>query len=106
MTKKSFSMRVQHAFIQSLYNSVYNGNRLIFHLRNAVRRVESMARYLDGETVPARKRRAYIEDARAQYAEGGNSDDIVIDDDARVSVGDGEGAFVQAWLWVYDDDGE
>lgn len=36
------------------------------------------------------------------------SDDLEVDDDAVVSVGDG-GAFVQAWAWapaVEDDDGE
>lgn len=33
--------------------------------------------------------------ARARYA----SDECEIDDDAKVSIGDG-GAFVQAWLWV------
>ena len=39
--------------------------------------------------------------ARTQY---GNGDDVEIDRDATVSIGDDPGAFVQAWLWVTDDD--
>lgn len=37
--------------------------------------------------------------ARDEYA----SDEIEIDDDAKVSVGD-DGAFVQAWVWVRRED--
>jgi hypothetical protein len=35
--------------------------------------------------------------ARALYGEEGQ---IEVDEDAKVSVGDDEGAYVQAWVWV------
>ena len=40
---------------------------------------------------------AYIEAARALP---GCDAEFVIDDDAKVSVGDDPGAYVQAWIWV------
>ena len=41
----------------------------------------------------------YIELARAQYESEGS---IEIDDGAPVSRGMDPGAYVQAWVWVYD----
>ena len=44
-----------------------------------------------------------IETARRIYQEEGS---IEIDDNAKVSRGEGnpdKGAYVQAWLWVYDE---
>lgn len=42
-------------------------------------------------------REELIEQARAQYA----SDDLEIDDDAKVSpTGDGTGHWVQAWVYI------
>jgi hypothetical protein len=38
----------------------------------------------------------YIEVARSIY----QNDDIEIDDDAKLSDVDGEGAWVSAWVWV------
>ena len=40
---------------------------------------------------------AVLELARTDPALG---DDLEIDNDAKVSLGDDNGAFVQAWLWV------
>lgn len=53
-------------------------------------------------------REKLIRAARALYA-ARSSGDIEVDDDAKVSDGDG-GAFVQAWVWVpfdenYTDEG-
>ncbi|MEZ5846505.1 MAG: hypothetical protein R3C70_07125 [Geminicoccaceae bacterium] len=41
--------------------------------------------------------------ARTIYGEEGK---IEIDDDAVVSRGDDDGAYVQAWVWVYSSDAE
>lgn len=43
----------------------------------------------------------YIEAAINEYAEDGR---IEIDDDALISHGDDQGAYVQAWVWVDNDD--
>ena len=45
-------------------------------------------------------REAWVKDAKEHW----ECDDIEIDDDARVSQGAG-GAFVQAWVWVSDEEG-
>lgn len=42
----------------------------------------------------------YRKRARDLYAD----DDIAIDDDAVISRGDEPGAYVQAWVWVPDED--
>lgn len=42
----------------------------------------------------------FIEAARAQHASDG---DVEIDDNAVVSRGTDNGAYVQAWVWVDDD---
>lgn len=42
----------------------------------------------------------YIAHARVEYGDEGR---IEIDDDAKVSRGSDPGAYVQAWVWVYDD---
>ena len=42
----------------------------------------------------------FIEAARAQYEDEGT---IEIDDNAVVSRGSDNGAYVQAWVWVEDD---
>ena len=50
---------------------------------------------------------AYVVAARTRYASGSggyDAHDIEIDDDARVSLGDDPGAFVQAWVWVRNED--
>ena len=44
--------------------------------------------------------RAYRRRAKEQYKEG----ELEIDDDAVVSPGDDDGAYVQAWIWVEDKD--
>lgn len=41
----------------------------------------------------------YIEAARAQHEREGT---LEIDDNAKVSRGDDNGAYVQAWVWVYN----
>ncbi len=41
----------------------------------------------------------YIEKARKEYQEEGR---IEIDDNAKVSKGEDDGAYVAAWVWVYD----
>lgn len=41
----------------------------------------------------------YVTAARAQYQKDG---EIEVDDGAKVSRGDDPGAYVQAWVWVYD----
>ena len=45
----------------------------------------------------------YIKTARAQYGDDGS---VEIDDGAIVSKGYDNGAYVQAWVWVYDCDCE
>lgn len=40
-----------------------------------------------------------ISEARDQYA----CDEIEVDDDARLSIGD-NGLWVSAWLWIYNQD--
>ena len=45
-----------------------------------------------------------IDAARRQYAEG-SDDNIEIDDDAKFSRGD-DGCWVQAWVWVRDEEDE
>ena len=42
----------------------------------------------------------YINAARDQWHRDG---EVEIDDDAKVSRGESSGAYVQAWVWVYDD---
>lgn len=42
----------------------------------------------------------YRQKAREDYAQG---DDIEIDADAKVSQGDDPGAWVQAWVWVTEE---
>jgi hypothetical protein len=32
--------------------------------------------------------------------------EIEVDSNARISIGDDPGAYVEAWVWVPDDDGE
>jgi hypothetical protein len=44
----------------------------------------------------------YIRLAREQHQKDG---EIEIDDDAGVSRGADPGAYVQAWVWVYDPEG-
>jgi hypothetical protein len=46
---------------------------------------------------------AYIAAAKKQWAREG---EIEIDAEAKVSVGDDPGAYVQAWVWVYDVDAD
>ena len=46
-------------------------------------------------------RKGYVEAARRIYQREGT---IEIDDNARISRGDDPGAYVQAWVWVYDDE--
>ncbi len=41
----------------------------------------------------------YIDAARLQYESEG---EVEFDDDARISHGDDPGAYVQAWVWVND----
>jgi len=48
------------------------------------------------------RRGAYIVAARERYAHG-SDDDIEVNDSACVAPG-GEGAFVQAWVWVRNDE--
>lgn len=43
----------------------------------------------------------YIEAAREKYESEGS---IEIDESAKVSRGDDPGAYVAAWLWVYDNE--
>lgn len=43
----------------------------------------------------------YRNAARRKYHDEGTCE---IDDNAVVSVSDDEGAYVQAWVWVYNDD--
>ena len=50
----------------------------------------------DADAVPARFR----EMARAEWEKDG---EIEIDDDAVISESEDGGAYVQAWVWVYDD---
>lgn len=45
----------------------------------------------------------YREAARARWHRDG---EIEIDDNAKVSLGDDPGAYVQAWVWVVDAGGE
>ena len=46
---------------------------------------------------------AYRKAAREQWEVGAN-DELEIDADAKVSAGDDNGAWVQAWVWVADID--
>jgi hypothetical protein len=65
---------------------------LMAKLRAAMRELESeSARALSD---------AYREAAVAQHFSEGS---IEIDDDAIVSIGDDRGAYIQAWVWVYED---
>lgn len=48
-------------------------------------------------------RKEYIEAARLIYADEGV---IEIDDSAKVSRGEDNGAYVQAWVWVPERKGE
>ncbi len=43
----------------------------------------------------------YVEQARKLYHHEG---DIEVDPGAPVSRGEDHGAYVQAWVWVYDDE--
>lgn len=43
----------------------------------------------------------YIEKARERY---GSEGEVEIDDGAIISRGHDPGAYVQAWVWVYDDE--
>ena len=52
----------------------------------------------------AMTREKYIELARMQYQDDGA---IEIDGNAKISQGaDGQGSYVAAWLWVYNQDKE
>ena len=53
----------------------------------------------DKRTQNSAKCKAYREAAEAQY---GSDGEIEIDSGAVVSLGDDPGAYVQAWVWVYD----
>lgn len=58
--------------------------------------------YSDGDkTTPSDE--DYIAAARSKYHRDG---EIEIDDEPKVSRGDDPGAYVQAWVWVYDSDVE
>lgn len=48
----------------------------------------------------------YLEFAQLQHFEGGPSEEgsLEVDDNALVSVSDDGGAYVQAWIWVSDED--
>jgi hypothetical protein len=54
---------------------------------------EQITRWQDLASLKAKYRRAALEHRR--------SGEVEIDDDAEVSLGaDGQGAYVQAWLWI------
>lgn len=55
--------------------------------------------YLD--THPDHPDHDYIQRARAEHQSDG---EVEIDEGAVVSHGDDPGAYVQAWVWVYDED--
>ena len=53
--------------------------------------------------IPDRTDEQYRAQARAKYEDEGQ---IEIDEGAEVSRGDDPGAYVQAWVWVADEDAE
>lgn len=66
--------------------------------RDLARQLDALAEELD----PTPGAGAYIAAAKLHGTEG----ELEIDDNARVSKGDDDGAYVEAWIWVSDEDAE
>jgi hypothetical protein len=56
---------------------------------------------VDSDGLTKKERESYIRRAKEQYEEEGS---VEIDDNALLSVGMDKGVYVQAWVWVYDED--
>ena len=76
-------------------------------IKNIGRLADELKRYNDRQTeTPERSGDAgtapwYIEAARKRWEREG---EIEIDDDPKVSAGDDPGAYVQAWVWVSNEE--
>jgi hypothetical protein len=66
--------------------------------RDLARQLDTLAEELD----PTPGAQAYVAAAKLHGKEG----ELEIDDNARVSKGDDDGAYVEAWIWVSDEDAE
>lgn len=56
---------------------------------------------MDKDGLTKAQRESYIRRAKEQYEEEGS---IEIDDHAKLSVGGEKGCYVEAWVWVYDEE--
>jgi len=56
---------------------------------------------VDSDGLTKKQREDYIQRAKAQYEEEGS---VEIDDNAKLSVGMDKGVYVEAWVWVADEE--
>jgi len=78
------------------FDSLENAQRELPHAEGYETRVVRITTTIEVEPMPDRE---YVDLARQKWQKEG---EIEIDDNAVVSISDDGGAYVQAWVWVYD----